>query len=41
MRLGILLGTALFLTVSTSAFCAEPSNTTDRNDPFVKLLEAQ
>jgi uncharacterized protein YxeA len=41
MRIVILLLTALFLTVTTSAFCVEPVNTTDRNNPFVKLLEAQ
>jgi len=41
MRVVILLITALFLTVTTSAFCVEPVNTTDRNNPFVKLLEAQ
>ncbi len=41
MRSVILLITALFLTVSTSVFSAEPVNTTDRNDPFVKMLEAQ
>ena len=41
MRLVTLLITALLLSVSTSGFCVEPVNTTDRNDPFVKLLEAQ
>jgi uncharacterized protein YxeA len=41
MRVVILLITALFLTVTTSAYCVEPVNTTDRNNPFVKLLEAQ
>ncbi len=37
----IMLLTALFLTVATNAFCMEPMDTTDRNDPFVQLLEAQ
>ena len=41
MRIVILLLIALFLTVTTSAFCVEPVNTTDRNNPFAKLLEAQ
>jgi hypothetical protein len=41
MRSVIFLITVLFLTVTTSAFSVEAVNTTDRNDPFVQVLEAQ
>jgi hypothetical protein len=41
MRTVISLITVLFLTLATSAYCVEAVNTTDRNDPFVQVLEAQ
>lgn len=40
-RLTALLMTTLILFSGSYAFCVEPVNTTDRNNPFVKLLESQ
>lgn len=41
MRFVIFLTTVLLFTVTTIAFSVEAVTTTDRNDPFVQVLEAQ